>query len=130
MSTALDVGGEVGVVLLVDDEDAARQPAADRLRELGYAVLEARDGPEAMRILTTTHLDLMVTDVGLPGGMNGRQVADAARATRPDLKVLFITGYAENAVLSHGHLDPGMHVLTKPFALETLASRIKDLILD
>lgn len=60
--------------------------------------------------------------------MNGRQVADAARVARPDLKVLFITGYAENAVLSHGHLDPGMHVLTKPFAMETLANRIKDLI--
>jgi DNA-binding LytR/AlgR family response regulator len=60
--------------------------------------------------------------------MNGRQVADAARITRPGLKVLFITGYAENAVLSHGHLDPGMHVLTKPFAMEALASRIKDLI--
>jgi len=65
--------------------------------------------------------------VGLPG-MNGRQVADAGRAVRPDLKVLFITGYAENAVLSHGHLDPGMHVLTKPFAMEALASRIKSLI--
>ena len=59
--------------------------------------------------------------------MNGRQVADAARVARPNLKVLFITGYAENAVLSHGHLDPGMHVLTKPFAMETLASRIRDL---
>ncbi len=73
-------------------------------------------------------IDLLVTDVGLPGGMNGRQVADAARIARPKLKVPFITGYAENAVLSHSHLDPGMHVLTKPFAMETLASRIKDLI--
>jgi CheY-like chemotaxis protein len=60
--------------------------------------------------------------------MNGRQVADAARSVRPDLKVLFITGYAENAVLSHGHLDPGMHVLTKPFAMDTIAARIRDLI--
>ena len=73
-------------------------------------------------------VDLLVTDVGLPGGMNGRQVADAGRAVRPGLKVLFITGYAENAVLSHGHLDPGMHVLTKPFAMDALASRIKELI--
>ena len=73
-------------------------------------------------------LDLLVTDVGLPGGMNGRQVADAGRAVRPDLKVLFITGYAENAVVGNGHLDPGMHVLTKPFAMEALASRIKQLI--
>ena len=73
-------------------------------------------------------IDLLVTDVGLPGGMNGRQVADAARVARPGLKVLFITGYAENAVLSHGHLEPRMHVLTKPFAMEALASRIKELI--
>jgi DNA-binding response OmpR family regulator len=73
-------------------------------------------------------LDLLVTDVGLPGGMNGRQVADAARIARPGLKVLFITGYAENAALSHGHLDPGMHVLTKPFTMESLGSRIRTLI--
>ena len=73
-------------------------------------------------------IDLLISDVGLPGGMNGRQMADAARVHRPDLKVLFITGYAENAVLSHGHLDPGMQVLTKPFAMEALASRIKTMI--
>ena len=73
-------------------------------------------------------IDLLVTDVGLPGGMNGRQMADAARASRPDLKVLFITGYAENAVLSNGHLGPGMQVLTKPFAVEVLSARIKDLV--
>ena len=73
-------------------------------------------------------IDLLVTDVGLPGGMNGRQMADAARVARPDLRVLFITGYAENAVLSHGHLEPGMHVITKPFAMDALASRIKALL--
>ena len=69
-----------------------------------------------------------MTDVGLPGGMNGRQMADAARIDRPDLKVLFITGYAENAVVGNGHLDPGMHVMTKPFAMEALGSRIRELI--
>ena len=73
-------------------------------------------------------IDLLVTDVGLPGGMNGRQMADAARLVRPNLEVLFITGYAENAVVGNGHLDPGMHVMTKPFAMEALASRIKALI--
>ena len=66
--------------------------------------------------------------MGLPGGMNGRQMADAARLDRPDLKVLFITGYAENAVVGNGHLDPGMHVMTKPFAMDALAVRIRDLI--
>jgi DNA-binding LytR/AlgR family response regulator len=73
-------------------------------------------------------IDLLVTDVGLPGGMNGRQMADAGRVTRPELKVLFITGYAENAVISHGHLEPGMHLLSKPLTMEMLASRIRDLI--
>ena len=73
-------------------------------------------------------IDLLVTDVGLPGGINGRQLADAARVSRHDLKVLFITGYAENAVLSHGHLDRGMQVMTKPFTMEALATRIRALI--
>ena len=71
---------------------------------------------------------LLVTDVGLPGGMNGRQLADALRQSHPRLKVLFITGYAENAVLSHGHLAPGMHVMTKPFDMDVLARRVKELI--
>ena len=80
---APDGGGQGGTVLLVDDEDAARQPAADRLRELGHAVLEARDGPEALQILATTRPDLLVTDVGLPNGMNGRQLAEAVRERVP-----------------------------------------------
>jgi CheY-like chemotaxis protein len=102
---------------------------AEVLGDLGYNALEAADGAAGLKLLRSeTRIDLLVTDVGLPGGMNGRQVADAARAVRPGLKVLFITGYAENAVLSHGHLEPGMHVLTKPFAMEVLANRIKDLI--
>ncbi len=85
--------------------------------------------PRGVKVLqSNARIDLLMSDVGLPGGMNGRQVADAGRAVRPELKVLFITGYAENAVLGRDHLDPGMHVLTKPFAMEALASRIKDLI--
>jgi len=116
-------------VLVVDDEPTVRMLVAEVLQDLGYTAIEAADGQAGLKVLRSdVHLDLLVTDVGLPGGMNGRQVADVARVARPGLKVLFITGYAENAVLSHGHLDPGMHVLTKPFALETLASRIKDLI--
>jgi DNA-binding response OmpR family regulator len=79
-------------------------------------------------IRSNARVDLLITDVGLPGGMNGRQLADAGRAVRPELSVLFITGYAENAVLSHGHLETGMHILTKPFAMEALAGRVKDLI--
>ncbi len=116
-------------VLVVDDEPTVRMLVTEVLEELGYAAIEAADGPSGLKVLqSNTRIDLLVTDVGLPGGMNGRQVADAARVARPGLKVLFITGYAENAVLNHGHLDPGMHVLTKPFAMEALASRIKELI--
>ncbi len=73
-------------------------------------------------------MDLLVTDVGLPGGMNGRQVADAARVVRPHLKVLFITGYAENAVVANGQLDPGMQIVTKPFAVELLGNKIREII--
>ncbi len=116
-------------VLVVDDEPTVRMLVAEVLQDLGYTAIEAADGSSGLRVLQSdVRIDLLVTDVGLPGGVNGRQVADAARVTRPNLKVLFITGYAENAVISHGHLDPGMHVLTKPFAMEALASRIKDLI--
>ena len=99
------------------------------LADMGYTAIEADDGAAGLKVLNSSaRVDLLVTDVGLPGGINGRQVADAAREMRPDLKVLFITGYAENAVLSHGHLDPGMHVMTKPFAIEALATRIRELI--
>ena len=116
-------------VLVVDDEPTVRMLVAEVLEDLGYTAIEAADGAAGLKVLRSdVRLDLLVTDVGLPGGMNGRQVADAARVARPDLKVLFITGYAENAVLNHGHLDPGMHVLVKPFAMEALASRIKELI--
>jgi CheY-like chemotaxis protein len=102
---------------------------AETLEELGYTAAEAADGAAGLEVLKSdTRIDLLITDVGLPGGMNGRQMADAARVFRPDLKVLFITGFAENAVIGHGHLEPGMHVLTKPFAMEALAIRIKKLI--
>ena len=116
-------------VLVVDDEPTVRMLVTEVLEDLGYIALEAADGAAGLKVLQSkVRIDLLVTDVGLPGGMNGRQVADAARTARPDLKVLFITGYAESAVLGRDHLEAGMHVLTKPFALEALASRMKDLI--
>jgi len=116
-------------VLVVDDEASLRMLIVEVMQGLGYATLEAGDGADALRILESNQrIDLLLTDVGLPGGMNGRQVADAARTLRAGLKVLFITGYAENAVLSHGHLAPGMHVMTKPFEMDALAKRVKTLI--
>jgi CheY-like chemotaxis protein len=116
-------------VLVVDDEPTVRMLVAEVLTDLGYTAIEAADGAAGLKVINSDlRIDLLVTDVGLPGGLNGRQVADAARVARPGLKVLFITGYAENAVLSHGHLDAGMHVLTKPFAMDVLATRIRNLI--
>jgi CheY-like chemotaxis protein len=101
----------------------------DTLTDLGHHVLQAGDGPSALDVLASGDaIDLMITDVGLPKGMNGRQLADAARVARPDLKILFITGYAENAAVGNGHLDPGMHILTKPFAMDVLSARIQQLV--
>jgi light-regulated signal transduction histidine kinase (bacteriophytochrome)/CheY-like chemotaxis protein len=120
---------EGGTVLVVDDEPAVRMLVGEVLRDLGYGVIEAADGPQAMKVLEgDRRIDLLVTDVGLPGGMNGRQLADAGRVRRPDLKVLFITGYAENAVVRNGLLDTGMQVMTKPFAMDALASKIRSML--
>ena len=116
-------------VLVVDDEPSVRMLVTEVLEEVGYAAIEAADGVSGLKVLQSdVRIDLLITDVGLPGGVNGRQMADAARRVRPQLRVLFITGYAENAALGNGHLEPGMHVLTKPFAMETLASRIESII--
>jgi len=115
-------------LLVVDDDASVRSIACELLKESGYMVLEAQDGLAALDILQSDiPLDLLVTDVGLPGGMNGRQLANAARAVRPGLKVLFITGYAEQAVMGNVQLDAGMQILTKPFALDVLAKRVKQL---
>ncbi len=116
-------------VLVVDDESSVRMLVAEVLQDLGYAAIETANAAAALKAVDSgARIDLLVTDVGLPGGMNGPQLAEAARQKRPGLKVLFITGYAENAVVSHGHLEPGLQVMTKPFAIEALASRIKQLI--
>jgi CheY-like chemotaxis protein len=120
-------GGEV--VMVIDDEPPIRALILEVLKECGYQAIEAGDGPAGLRILQSdTRIDLLVTDVGLPGGMNGRQVADAARVVRPDLKILFITGYAENAAVGNGHLEPGMDVMTKPFDMVALSDKVRDLI--
>ncbi len=128
-TTVAPRAAERETILVVDDEPLVRMVAVETLEELGYEIIEAGDGPTAMAVLRTrTDIDLLLTDVGLPNGMNGRQLADAMRGTLPGLKVLFITGYAENAVLNFGHLDRGMQVLTKPFTSEALALRVKAMI--
>lgn len=127
----VNANGMGEVVLVVDDEAAIRNLIVEVLNEAGYATIEADNGADALQILqSNTKIDLLITDVGLPGGLNGRQVADAGRGVRPDLKILFITGYAENAVFGNGLLQPGMQLLTKPFTMETLSRRVRESLQD
>jgi CheY-like chemotaxis protein len=115
-------------VLVVEDEPVVRGVILELLGEQGYRTLEAVDGPSGLRILRSPErIDLLVTDVGLPG-MNGRQLADQARESRPDMKILFITGYAESVAISDGFLQPGMEMITKPFDLDNLSRRIRSMI--
>ncbi len=116
-------------VLLVEDEIAIRELVSEILGDAGYRVITASNGPMGVAILQSNErIDLLVTDVGLPGGLNGRQVADAGRVARPELKVLFVTGYAANAAVGAGHLDKGMEVLTKPFNIIELERRVGEMI--
>ena len=116
-----------GTVLLVEDEISVRAAVAERLREIGYQVREASDGTEALRVLDSdARLDILVTDLGLPGGLNGRRVAELARENRPNLPVLFITGYA-GASLDED-IAPGMEVIGKPFALDALIASVRRLV--
>jgi signal transduction histidine kinase/CheY-like chemotaxis protein len=124
-----EASGEGKVVMVIDDEPTIRMLIAEVLADGGYSAIEASDGPAGLRVLqSSAKIDLLITDVGLPGGMNGRQVADAARSLRPGLKVLFITGFAENAVIGNGQLEKGMHIIAKPFEIERLARTIGEMI--
>jgi PAS domain S-box-containing protein len=115
-------------VLVIEDDSAVRLIISNVLRDLGYACLEASNGQAALPILTSnTPLDLLITDVGLPG-MNGRQIAEIARQHRPELKILFVTGYAEHATGHAPFLARGMEMVTKPFALDALALKIRDML--
>ncbi len=117
------------VVLVVEDEPDVRMVVVELLSDLGFTVLEAADGRSGLQILESgTRIDLLLTDVGLPGGMNGRQLADAARQRRPELHVLFVTGYAESVAASNGQMEPGMQVMIKPFSLDALAARVQGII--
>lgn len=129
MQTHIPEMGAGEVVLVIDDEPDVRMLIVDVLQEAGYSVIEAEDGPSGLRALQSApQIAMMITDVGLPGGMNGRQVADAAREIQPGLKVLFVTGYAENAAVSGRHLEPGMAIMTKPFVMAELAHKITEMI--
>ncbi|WP_434573904.1 response regulator [Pseudomonas sp. Z3-8] len=115
-------------VLIVEDDAAVRVLVSAVLSELGYAFVEAGDANAAMPILQSNQrIDLLISDVGLPG-MNGRQLAEIGRQIRPDLKVLFITGYAEHAAVRGGFLDPGMQMITKPFTFDLLTAKVREMI--
>ena len=115
-------------VLVVEDDPSVRLLIGEVLRELGYSCLEAGDGQAAMPLLSSNvRMDLMITDVGLPG-LNGRQLAEIAREHRPELRILFVTGYAEHATERGRFLGPGMEMITKPFTLDALAVRIREMI--
>ena len=103
--------------------------SVDTLRELGYRVIEAHDGPSALRLLERQpRVDLLFTDVVLPGGLTGAQVAAQAKVVRPALKVLFTTGYARNAIIHHGRLDKGVQLIVKPFSFNELAAKVRDVL--
>ena len=114
------------VVLLVDDELAVRRVVVEVLSDLGYTVLKAANSQSGLRIIETrARIDLLITDGGLPGGMNGGQLADAARELRSGLKVLFLTGYAESAAVGNGRMEEGMEVMTKPFDRDKFAAKVE-----
>ena len=119
------VGG-AEVILLVEDDDLVRRYGQEQLRMLGYRVITARDGAQALDIIhQRADIDLLFTDVIMPGGMSGRDLAEAAQLIRPSLKVLYTSGYTENAIVHQGRLDPGVQLLTKPYRRAELAQKIR-----
>jgi len=124
-------GGAVGAgtILVVEDEEALRIYTVEMLGELGYSVLAASNGAAALEIIARRDdIDLLFTDIVMPGGMNGRQLADEAVRVRPKLKVLYTTGYTANAIVHHGRVDPDVQLITKPFSYDALAAKIRMLL--
>ncbi|HET6234591.1 MAG TPA: PAS domain S-box protein [Acetobacteraceae bacterium] len=121
--------GHGETILVVEDEPGVRRLATDMLLELGYGVLDASDGTTALRVIDAhREIELLFTDIGLPGGMNGRQLADEVLRRRPGLKVLFTSGYARNAIVHHGRLDPGVQLIVKPFTFAGLAAKMRHVL--
>jgi CheY-like chemotaxis protein len=122
-------GSTEETILVLEDDDDVRTSSVESLREIGYRVIEAHDGPSALRLLERQmRVDLLFSDVVLPGGLTGAQVSAQAREMRPGLKVLFTTGYARNAIIHHGRLDKGVQLITKPFSLNDLAAKVRDIL--
>jgi two-component system NtrC family sensor kinase len=118
-------------ILVVEDDEQVNRFAVEALEERGYRVLTAPDAGTALRLLdhvSDQTVSLLLTDVVLPGGMNGRQLADEVLRRRPGMKVLFVTGYTRNAIIHHGRLDPDTELLTKPFTAEALARKLRQML--
>ena len=130
VSRAMPVCGGDETVLVCEDDDKVRAYTVDVLKELGYRVMEADNGAAALQALETASepIDLLFTDVILPGGMTGADIAQQARAQQPGLRILFATGYARNAIIHHGRLDPGVELLTKPFTYAELATKVREML--
>jgi PAS domain S-box-containing protein len=130
VSRATPVCGGDETVLVCEDDDKVRAYTVDVLKELGYRVMEADNGAAALQALETASepIDLLFTDVILPGGMTGADIAQQARAQQPGLRILFATGYARNAIIHHGRLDPGVELLTKPFTYAELATKVREML--
>ena len=121
--------GSGETILVVEDDESVRRSSVEALRDIGYQVLEAGDAMEGVRLIVDRGgIDLLFTDVGLPGGVNGRALADAARSAQPGLRVLFTTGYTRNAILHNGVLDHDLHFIAKPFNLNALAEKIREVL--
>jgi CheY-like chemotaxis protein len=119
----------VGTVLVVEDEAAVRAIVVDALRDCGYRTIEAAEAATGLKYLQSEDcIDILVTDVGLPGGLNGRQLADAARVVRPNLKILFMTAYAYNLQVGPESLEPGMELIAKPFIVGSLVDRVNGMV--
>jgi PAS domain S-box-containing protein len=116
-------------ILVVEDDEDVRHFSVEQLRELGYDVLEAPDGPSALALVERhPEILLLFTDVALPGGLDGKQLAAAAQRQRPQLKILFTTGYARNAIVHHGALEPNVELIVKPFTYASLAGKIRQVL--
>jgi len=121
-------GATSAVVLLVEDEPIVRMLMIEMLSDHGYTVLEAHSGRSGLSVVESgAHLDLLITDVGLPGGMDGRQLADAVRQQRPNLKALFITGYAESAALENSRREQGIEIMSKPFTVDAFLAKVEEM---
>ena len=121
--------GSRETILVVEDDEAVRHSSVEALREMGYRVLEAGDAMEGVRLIVDRGgIDLLFTDVGLPGGVNGRALADAARSAQPGLRVLLTTGYTRDATLLDGALEHGVHFIAKPFNLNALAEKVREVL--